>query len=157
MPNERDEQMPCWAISCWVCQKVLVDCWILQGPPKVRHWVYSIRNGRLMFLVLIPHLWVNQRWITEKRLRFHPVKYGFFLPSLLCGVGCVELCVWPHVNTQFLNLRPWRYQFLFSFFVLLPFRTSFFDDYRFYDIPFVGFLRHSTILKEVFGWNMYPH
>ena len=79
----------------------------------------------------------------------------------LCGrsiTGSTRQLVeaWPHVvnvNTQLLNLQPWRHQkFFFSF----SFRTSFFDYYKFYNIPFIGFLRRSTKLKEVFGWNKYP-
>lgn len=42
------------------------------------------------------------------------------------------------------------------FFFWFSFWTSFFDDYKFYNVPFVAFLRRSTKGKEVSDWNIYP-
>jgi hypothetical protein len=89
--------------GCWVGEETLAHCRTLQAPLKLRLCGrYSVRNDRLIFHVLTPHLWAIQRWITERRLQFYLSKsWTFFIASLQC---CVVVLSYGSVR---LNYRKW--------------------------------------------------
>jgi hypothetical protein len=73
-------------------------------------------------------------------------------------VGCARpvnpLKLSPTLST--LNFRTWGHENTSYRRKYFCFYISLFNDDKFYNIPFVGFLRRSTKGKEVFDWNIYP-
>lgn len=158
MLSESDEKESCWATACWVGQEALADCSILHSPLKLRLWVLfnSQWQAHISCSDTSP---VSDPTLNRRKaptILSREVWNLFPLASLLCGARPVNpLKLSPTLST--LIFRTCDHENTLNNRVCFFFWISLFNDDKFHNSRFVGFLRLSTKGDEVCRWNIYPN